>query len=320
MKKGKPYSGDGFIQDKYFVSNDLYEYIRSLTDNIYEFIADSDNKEELRNKYHHLVSHVFASMMSEYAKKDRDAIDELSIPIYCRKIEQVFGREVKDDVLEKIEALEIEEHNRFQGLCREFRLTEDTFEKALAIESKYVLANWKNMMETGKCSFKLVNLMDGKNKVSKNKIQKTKLKDGSGYDTNISSLIKDAMDCFVPCPFKPEGVYKLVRKQRKIYLAAKRQMKKAEKKHGKNSSEYQVARQKKNRAQGVFINDYTALRAILFQQPVASKTYPRLFEYQAAYRPQLSGRLTEINGGFQGASQFSRNCSSPRTGKFTTTI
>jgi len=160
------------------------------------------------------------------------------------------------------------------------------------------------MMTNGKCDFKMVNLMDGKDRVSNNINHKTKLKGEEGYDNNRPKLIKQAIDSFQPCPFNPAKIYILVNAMRKKFRRTVKYLKAIEKQHGNESTAYETAIKLKRKAQGIFLNDFRALKTILLQQPTLHPRYENVFEYQTSYSVQSSGRLTERNGGFQGASQW----------------
>jgi len=306
MKKGQSYNGTGYILNYHSIPMLLYKYIRSLTDDIYPHLDKTKDLEAQRNACHHFIAHIYVSMKYENKKND-DPLNDLMIPVYCRNIEQKFKRLIKIRTIKKIDCIEYNQHNQFKRLSTEYRLKEKIFEKALGLDSEYVLESWKAMLETGKWSFKMVNLMNGNRIVSKKKHQKTALKGNAGYDHNRDRLIKDSIDCFEPCPFNPEKIYELVKAQGQVYAKAIDALEIAQKKYGPESPEYQKIKKIKNRAQGIFINDYTSLRTILLQQPTLKrkglKGKPALLEYQVAYKVQVSGRLTEITGGFQGASQ-----------------
>jgi len=307
MNGKKGYTGGGYIQEEYGVPASVYEFIRSLTDNIYDYLEETDeySPEELRNKYHQFISHVFASMHIEYEKKRNRDFDEIYIPVSSRVIEKTFGRWIQFDVLNQIEGLAITNYDWHSGKSREYKLSHDIFSQALLIDSDYILQSWKAMMTDGKCTLKMVNLMDGKPRVSKKNSLKTKnLKEKKGYETNRPKLIKQAIDSFLPCPFNPEKIYILVKAMRNKFRGTVKDLENIEEKYAKKGNKYNEAMRLKNKAQGIFLNDFRALKTILLQQPTPHPRYDNVFEYQTVYSVQSSGRLTERNGGFQGASQW----------------
>jgi len=296
MKIDLPYTGTGYIINDYPAPKDTYEFIRSLT-------VDIDPQD--RNKYHKFIAHIFASMMIEHRKKRTDPFEEIMIPVYSRLIDKEFGRTIKIDVLNSLDCLYIIPQDQWAKKSRRFQLSENVFEEALRIDSNYFLDAWKSMLEKGICRFKMVNLMNGKRIISKKKHQKTVLPGNRGYNTNISPLIKKSIDYFEPCPFNPEKIYHLVVAEKQVLESAEKVLEKTS--ENKKSRKYKRAKKNKSRAQGIFINDYHALRTILLQHPTLSSNRSgnacAVFKYQVAYIPQKSGRLTEINGGFQNGSQ-----------------
>jgi len=304
MPGKKYYTGKGYIRKKHRGPKNVFDYLWSLTRNIYPYLDKTKDPEEQRKACHHFIAHLYVSMNYKYHKSD-DPIEALMIPIYCRLIENEFKRLISGRVIKQLPYIEYIRHNRFQKLSTEYQLKPDVFEEAFRIDSDFVIDSWNNMLRTGKCSFNLVNLMKGNRIVSKKKHKKTVLKGTGLYDRNRDGLIKNSIDCFKPCPFNPEKIVKLVEVQKQVYEKAKVKLEKVEKKHGKESAQYNKAQTAKNRAQGIFYNDFTALRTILYQEPkfLSKRNSNALYEYNTAYEVQKSGRLTEITGGFQGASQ-----------------
>jgi len=82
----EPYAGKGYIIPHYHVSKELYDYIRSLTNNIHHLLDETKDIEAQRNDCHYFISHIFASMDYEHTRNKDDPIEELTIPVYCRRI------------------------------------------------------------------------------------------------------------------------------------------------------------------------------------------------------------------------------------------
>ena len=300
----KKYTGAGYIIRNFPVPKNVYDFIRSLTSTYPQ-------------PYHRFISHIFASMVIERNKKRSDPVDEIMIPIYSRLMEKEFNRDIKYNDLKKLKCLSIIPQDQLSKKSRKYNLSEEIFEEALRIDSEYILNAWNSMLQTGICSFRMVNLMTGNRIVSKKKHQKTVLSGNNGYNTNISPLIKNSMDCFEPCPFNPEKIYQLVLAQKRVFEDAKYEFekikntctekkprnKRAKRRYKRAKKRYKRAKERYKRAQGVFLNDYNSLRTILLQQPERIASNPAVYKYQAAYKTQISGRLTENTGGFQGASQ-----------------
>jgi len=81
MSSKKIYTGDGYIRKKYPVVKSVYDYLWSLTDNIYPYLNKSKDLEKQRKACHHFIAHLYVSMRYKYQKSD-DPIEALMIPIY----------------------------------------------------------------------------------------------------------------------------------------------------------------------------------------------------------------------------------------------
>jgi hypothetical protein len=88
----------------------------------------------------------------------------------------------------------------------------------------------------------------------------------------------------------------------------KRTTKKAKSKYADDSPELVMAEKEYVRAQGRYLNDMRGAETILNQNPqrlkIKSEKGDLIYEYQAAYSIQKSGRISEINGGFQSSSKY----------------
>ena len=100
VKKKVPYSGKGFIIDLSKGPKKLYDYLWSLTEDI-EFDEDSVANDEIRQKAHHFIAHIYHSIKAKLAKKDNEKAKDdghrtdLFIPIYAPLIRKVFGNDFK---------------------------------------------------------------------------------------------------------------------------------------------------------------------------------------------------------------------------------
>lgn len=284
-------ANDGYILKKHPAPRILYNYLWDLTKSIKDI--------KLRSKSQHFLGHLYASTSTKHLKKNETAE---FIPIGSRIIESEFTREFKVQRLVKMGLIEFKNHcHSIPGVknrCREFKLTDEVFNEANKIEADAIFLMWENMIQTGKYSG-MVNLMNGRTIVTrkKNELKKEKGK----YNPNIPSFIIDSMKAIQSCPFNPVEVLYLVKAKRDKYTAAVEQLKEIKSEHGSSSEEYEQAKTLKNRVFGKYINDLTALKTIMLQEPTPFQH--RFFEYNAAYAHQTSGRIHEINGGFLSASK-----------------
>ncbi|SLM30820.1 hypothetical protein MTBBW1_2470007 [Desulfamplus magnetovallimortis] len=292
MEKFKPY-----ITQKYVVSKKLYDYIWNLTKDVSDSPDVSLTKERI--KYHKFLAHLYACAQSRQKEDFNDGFT----PVPYVLIEKEFGRNFDIKRLNKL--IDFKKHfynGKIKGKCREFRLKEEIFHNCLMYETSDILQTWKEMIDIKKYNIKTVNLMNG------NRLRDTEQKTiitgkNNNRNTNLVKIpvLNNLKQAFTPCPFNPLEVYKLVKAQQKTYNKANKEYLNVKK--ANNLSQKYLA--KKRHAFGVFNNDFNALKTILYQKPryVNKINKTHIFEYTAAYRFQISGRLTEIGGGFQNASQ-----------------
>jgi hypothetical protein len=153
----------------------------------------------------------------------------------------------------------------------------------------------------------MVDLVTGRSTSNSKNSKLTKMT-GNVRDTNMPILIRDSIKSMKPCPFNPTYVFKWLHRLDRKHRREKNNYRRALSKYEKGSPEFNVAQREYLRAQGKKLNDFGAIETILNQNPkiisVTSKNGDPLFEYKTAYSVQSSGRISEINGGFQSASKY----------------
>ena len=332
MKKKKqtkiPYAGSGYIIDNFRTSRRVYRHIWGLTADL-PFTGEQEDKLTQRKNYHRLLSHIYAGMKQQ-AIMDKDLEDkEGFIPIYSRLIEKHFKRDLKVKFLRENNIIEMIPHDTLWHKSREFRIHEEVYSKLLEIEARITVKRWKNL---GKKKlpkpYETVNLVTGRKSVRplRNKL----VAEGSSLTiTNIPKLIKDSINALKACPFNPKYIEEWVEALNKKYLWEKQNFDEVMSYEPEDSPEYKKAKENLQVAKGRYVNDRTAQETITGQFPEIPKEIPKipkfpkeipkfpkriptedtkggrkLQEYQAAYTIQTSGRITEIHGGFQTASQM----------------
>ena len=285
-----PYSGRGYITKKYLVTKKTYDYIKSLTKDI--DLAKGLNQDS--TNYHRFLAHLFVSTVSV----DQET-SEGFIPIYSRLIEKEFGRDFDVFVLKDLDLIDIKPHRA--GLSTEYRLKPAIFRKAFKMEERSVRKAWNSMVIDGILNgWARVNLMNGVyDKSSKN--HKFVTDDGFTLQANIPPIVIQSIKALKPCPFKPKKAGDYINALEKKYISEKKNFRNIKKTYPNTSNEYLVARKEYLKARGRYTNDRLSQIAILNQFP---KPIQNIFEYQAAYKIQVSGRISEINGGFQSASRM----------------
>ena len=298
----KQYTGSGYITKNYFVSKKTYNFFCSLTDRI-EFTGETPEETNAnRNKYHRFLSHLYASTVTLKLDSDKQELKNKGyIPIFSRLIEKEFGREFDAYVLRDLKLIEIKPH--VTGKSREYRLKQTIFRKAFKIEASYAKEAWNEMVKDGQLkTWVRVNLMTGRYYDTR-KRHKLLTDDGLTLSTNIPKVVKESIKSLTPCPFNPKHSGEYINALEKKYIRERRKFKGIK----KTSSRYKQARKEYLTAQGRYHNDRLSQITILnqFPIPIEEKTTKgdRLFQYQAAYKIQNSGRVTEIGGGFQGVSR-----------------
>jgi len=226
------------------------------------------------------------------------------IPVYSRLIEKEFKRFFEVENLEDWKLIDIKEHNIARHLSREFRLKEEIFWKAYKLEAGYAKNAWREMVRDGKLTkWKRRNLMSVAGRYDKEpKQHKFLTDDGLTKPKNIPDHITDSMKAMIPCPFNPYYAGKYINKLEEKYKRERDKFRKTK----KGTPEYKTARKNYLRAQGRYFNDRQCQITILNQKPEQigkNNKGHHLFQYQAAYKIQNSGRVTEIGGGFQNSSR-----------------
>lgn len=295
----------GHIIKKFPSSRELYKFIRSLT----KKIPIKGSKKKIlkqRKKYHRFLMHLYVGMRQQPMYKDKFAKRKGFIPVYSRLIEREFGRDFAIQLLRKKGIIEIKPHNTMGKKCREFRLTPEIFDQANDIELGSVFQRLRNLID-GNEQADIVNLMTGRREKIKIRSKLTG-SHGGIRDTNTPKLIRDSINSLKPCPFNPKYIYLWLKRLNAKYERGKKNYKKAKSKYADGSPELVMAEKEYVRAQGRYLNDMRGAETILNQNPqrlkIKSEKGDLIYEYQAAYSIQKSGRISEINGGFQSSSKY----------------
>ena len=301
----KKYTGSGYITKKYLVTKETYNYFWSLTDRI-EFTGETpEDTKAIRKKYHRFLSHLYASTVTLTLDSDKQELKNKGyIPIYSRLIEKEFSREFNVFKLKRQKLINIRKHSVAKSMARDYRLKKAIFRKAFKIESSYAKNAWEEMVKDGQLkTWVRVNLMTGRY-YNTRKRHKLLTDDGLTLSTNIPEVVKESIKYLTPCPFNPRQAGEYINALENKYHRERRKFKGIK----KTSSKYKQVRKEYLTAQGRYHNDRLSQITILNQFPVpinqATTKGDRLFQYQAAYKIQNSGRVTEIGGGFQGVSRM----------------
>ena len=306
------YTGKGYILKSYKGPRELYNYLWSLTENI-EFYGSEEENKQGRKYYHHFITHIYASTLLKSLKAD-DFNELLSVPVYCRLIEQKFKRRIDIQLLKKMNIYKIipHRHSMVNGKCREYILNPNIFSKAQSIVFKHIIDEWKSFFMNSKYP-QNVNLFNGRPHTTIMKSEMSIIYKNK-RDFEIPDFIRESLKSMQPCPLNTHLIIPYLTKINEKYLAARKVYvayhKQFRKKHPKLEYEqilkhrdYKPHFLKYSRIQGLRNNILTAIKTISNQKPVLNggKTTDGrdLIEYQAAYRLQPSGRVSEIHGGFQ---------------------
>jgi len=315
MSKGKrklpkKYSGAGYIQSNFPAPRILFKYLWSLTEDIGLKGKPKEVREE-REMYHRFIAHIYVNMRTQVRDLDTFQGRNGYVPIYSRLIECEFGREFDKMKLRDADIIESNMPNQLTGKSREFRLTDKIFNTAMKIEFDSLYKCSDNLLckkKKAKKAYDLVNLMTGR--LHKQRQRSEFSKKGGNIDyANLPKLIKKSIKSLKPCPFNPQYIHGWVEKLRKKYKYERIKFKKIKKQFAEGSDEYGAAEKDYRRAFGRYLNDQLSLQTILSQKPKKLKNRKStdggpLYKYKAAYSIQSSGRISEINGGFQNACQY----------------
>lgn len=187
------------------------------------------------------------------------------------------------DALVKAGFLEMRPHDRSRGRCREYRIPDWIMEK-------YTRISHENL------GGKRVNLFTGKRTVRKHK---SKTNDRSGNP--ISLLAKTAIQQIRYGVCNEQAVREHLERLQGEVMKSEADLTIEEMIYGPESSEYRAAEKKCRKALNRYTNDQKCFEILLAQKkgPHGSSA----FRYKAAYRIQMSGRITQIGGGAQSASR-----------------
>jgi len=300
--------GKSHITKSFKSSRLLYRHFKDLLGDINIDDSTDSKISQQKKKCLRFLVHLYISMSMQSLDKGKYDEQKGFIPISSRLIEREFGRNFDVHLLRKEKLVEMKRHDTARRMSREFKLDERVWKEAVRIESGAILNAWDDLCAGRKLkSQTIVNLMTGRIKRSKVKSKYTKNENGT-RNTNLPSVIKDSIKSMQPCPFNPRYVGKWVKGLQDKFKREELKLKKIKKKFGDDSQEYYLAGKDYLTARGRYYNDLFSLRAIINQSPrtmkrKSDKDNP-LYKYRAAYDIQMSGRLTEINGGFQSASKY----------------
>jgi hypothetical protein len=304
-KNGRKRSGKGYILKNFISSRKLYKFIWSLTKDL-PLEGSKKKITKQRKKYHRFIMHLFVSMRLQSMNDDKFEKQKGSVPISSELIENVFGRKFYPRLLKEYEIIEIKPHNTMGRQSREFRIVSKIFDQANSIQQIFTLRRLKALID-GKPLPKTINVRTGRRKKAKVKSKLTS--DNAGVrNTNKPKLIRDSIKSLKPCPFNPKYAYYWLEKLNGKYEREKRNYKIAKHKYKPGSLKLKRAEKEYRRAQGRYLNDNRGIETILNQNPkrlnTRSKKGDLLYKYKAAYSVQKSGRVSEINGGFQSSSKY----------------
>ena len=306
-KVSRSSTSHGYILTSYPSPRALYRHIWSLTAKI-PFTGTPQEVLKQRKKYHRFLSHLYISSRLQVIDKESFNKRQGFIPISSRFIEREFGRDFDVHLLRKWGLIKIKGHDTARHKSREYRLKEKISRAAIKIEFENTLSVWKDLLKGRKVNLGLaVNLMTGRSESSPVKSEYTKY-EGGIRNTNLPKLIKNSMKSFEPCPFNPKYVIQYVGGLKNKYKRTKSKLKKIKALYGKDSQEYSLIDKEFLKARGRYQNDSLSMKTIINQAPIKMKIKSKygdpIYQYKAAYSVQVSGRLTEIHGGFQSASKY----------------
>ena len=308
MKKKKPYAGRGYIIKNFRSSRAVYQYIRSLTAGL---PLTGEREDELRRKYHRFISHIYAGMNNRASINKVKQLEDRGkyVPMYSRLIEKHFGRDFDIQLLIDNKIIEMLHFDVFSRKSRRFRIHDDIYGKLIEIEAEAVDQQWRSLGEKKvPKSYDTVNIVTGR-KDDRPQRSKFEVKGLASSVTNVPQLIKDSINAISPCPFNPKFIGEWVKALQEKYLWEAQCFEEVKSNEPKSREEYEEAERNLQVARGRYLNDLTAQRTIINQQPKAITTKDEkggrsLLEYMAAYTIQVSGRISERNGGFQSATQM----------------
>ncbi|MEW5735868.1 MAG: hypothetical protein AB1921_13500 [Thermodesulfobacteriota bacterium] len=299
----KAYRGRGYITKRYPAPKALFDYLWQQTVSL--DTPASLGKRSARMRYHGFLAHIYVCQVQSSQEHDSDIFDEF-VPIYSRLREREFGRSMDPKRLAELGIIEIKPHSRQRRKSAEYRLTEEIFSRALDIEQMNTKARWRALMHGELAQASMVNLMNGGKIVTK---RKHSFKVADTHESGSTpSLVKKAVGALQACPFEPWNAGLMVNDLERRVRRVERELRSGTGRQGSR----QPPDKAYQRALGRLRHLRACQKAILDQCPTllpekSSNGHP-LFQYQAAYSVQVSGRVTEKRGGFQGASQVFKRC------------
>lgn len=302
------YAGSGTIAKSVKGPLVLRKYIWDLTQNITFNEVESINDEQ-RQKAHHFLCHVYNSTKALIRKKDEDIEYKddgtIPIPIYCRRIDQVFGRrQLKIDVLKRHGLLDYTQPDKAKKRSRYYSLPKEIWTKAQKIEDDITRKAWNSLIKGDFKKYTTYNIINKApiRKANNNTYSK------NAEDIHATPLVREAMDSISPCVFNPKYVGIWVNGLERIYKEKKVTVDEALQTQNLSDDEKLDLKSELYSLEQKYKNERSSQRTILAQKPIVSATTGTkgeiLYEYSAAYIPQRSGRLSEIGGGLQNASRI----------------
>lgn len=311
MKKKKKRPSKAYIIDDYPGPKDIFDFFWNLTNRL-KIIGSESEITKARKAYHHFLVHIYISNRLKTSKTD-DLDKVVTSPIPSTLIRSKFKDLVDVDLLKKKKLIRFTKHSHGRGenRCREFRLHEKIYNEAIKITEGSTLLAWESLLENKRLRSK-VNIITGNPK-------KSRMKNRSFLYTNsqklyaINKLVIKSINSLLPCPVNPYALIPYFKNVKKAYWKEKKNMASVKKKLTKNFPNMTIKEKKQKfryiqangrlqKIQGLHSNIMLALETIMAQKPQPINTVVKgkqLWEYQAAYRAQKSGRVSEIHGGFQ---------------------
>ena len=306
-KKKSPYSGKGFIVDSVRGPKKLYDFFWSLTEGI-RFDQDPHLNQKMRLNANHFIVHIYHSIKAKMAKKDDDNKyfrngPDLYVSIFSRLINQKFGKDFKVLSLRNEGLIKMLPANSIKKLTRYYSLPREILETARETENKSISEAWKALSEGHYNKFIPFNIINGLRirTIEKNLYQPPE------QNFKTPTLVKTAMKAISPCVFNPKYVGWWVDYLEKAYLKKKYEFDRLKSTGDTDCEKFDILADALDRLKKKYENERYSQETILYQQPVLTETKSEngdlLYEYRAAYKPQISGRLTEVGGGLQNASR-----------------
>ncbi len=310
--KSKQYRpSKGYIIDTYTGSKELYVYFWNLTKRL-KIKGSKLERKIIRQAYHHFLVHIYVGCRLKSIKTDEPK-KPLTIPTYSLLIRSKFKGMIDVKLLKKKNIIRYTKyfHGSGGGRCREFRLHLKIYGEAIKIAKNHTITAWEGLTRTINRPRK-VNLVTGR-PIKKDIKSTTFLLSNNNKLYDIAPIVKESIASLLPCPFNPHAIipyFKNVemahkREIKNINLVKKKLTKRypsmGRKKIAK-LDEYIEANKKLQKIRGLYLNIMLSMETIIAQNPQPldlTINGQQLYEYRAAYRPQKSGRISEIHGGFQ---------------------